>query len=101
MAVLNYTFAPKYKDFIKDFMNSEHLVYSLYGGRNSAKSTTLYMLELAIVMSEGCVMVVRKHMSSIEESSFNGICKVIEKYNLNKYFKITKRPMRITCLKTG
>lgn len=101
MAKLPYTFARKYDVFIRDFLNSGHPVYSLYGGRNSGKSTSLYMLEVAVVMTEGCVMVIRKNANTLEESSYNGIVKVIQKYNLGKYFKFRKNPLRIICEKTG
>ena len=79
---LPFMFAPKYRDFVKDFMDSGHPEYSLFGGRNSAKSTTIYMLEIAIVMTEGCVVVVRRHYNTIETSSFNGIKKIIYTNNL-------------------
>ena len=101
MDKLNFTFAPKYKEFIDDFLHSKHKEYSIYGGRDSGKSTTLYMLILLIVMMEGCVVVIRRHFNSLRGSSFNGICKIIRNYGLEDYFIITKSPLLITCKING
>lgn len=101
MEKLNFTFAPKYKDFIYDILHSMHQEYSLYGGRNGGKSTALYMLIVIIVAMEGCVVVIRRNFNTLRGSSFNGIVKVIKKYKLMKYFKITKSPLQITCKVNG
>ena len=59
------------------------------------------MLELLITLTQGCVMVVRRYKTNIASSSYNGIIKVINKYNLNQFFKIKKSPLQIQCLTNG
>lgn len=98
---VNFHFAPYYKSFIKDLYKAKHQKYSIYGGRDSAKSTSLYMLELLIVMQEGDVLIVRRYYNTLEGSSYTGIIKQIRKYGLSDLFKITKSPLRITHIPSG
>lgn len=98
---IDFEFAEVYRDFIDDFINTRHHRYSLYGGRNSAKSGTLYRLALQTVMSTGCVMVVRRYKNSLKGSSYNNIKKVISELGIDKYFKCVDNPREIRCLITG
>lgn len=94
-------YAKVYENFIRDFNESAHSRYSLYGGRNSGKSTAGYELAIDTVTSKGNVLVARRFKNSIRGSSYNNIVKLINKLNLSKYFKCTQNPMRIVCKLTG
>ena len=98
---IDFEFADIYKEFINDFLESKHSRYSLFGGRDSAKSTTAYMLELLTVLTTGNVMVVRRYKNNIPSSSYNGLIKIISQYKLNHLFKIKKSPIQIQCLVNG
>lgn len=103
MATLNvdFEFAEKYKPFVDDFIKSGHTRYSLYGGRDSGKSTAAYMLIVLVALTEGSVMIARRYKTNIKGSSFNGIAKIIKKYKLQDYFVIPKAKLQITCKING
>lgn len=96
-----FEFAEVYKAFLKDILKSKNKRYSIYGGRNSAKSTFVYMLALLIVMTIGCVIIIRRYKTSLRGSSFNNTKRLISEYNLEKYFKCIENPREIRCLLTG
>ena len=97
----NVKFAKYYKEFIKDLDNGKHSIYSIPGGRNSAKSSTMYIYSIKTVMNDGNVMFIRRYYKSIEGSSYSGILKWIGELGLNNEFIIRKSPLRIICKSTG
>lgn len=98
---VNFEIAPYYKDFANDLYNAKYLHYSLYGGRDSGKSSFMHRMVLLTVMTQGSVYVIRRYFSTLEGTFYSGICKVINDNNLDGLFKCTTKPLRITYLPSG
>lgn len=94
-------FAEYYRDFIKDLDSGKHRIYSEYGGRDSAKSSTMYLYSIKTVINDGNVIFIRRYYKSIEGSCYRGVIKWINKLGLKNQFIIRRSPFRIICKKTG
>lgn len=98
---INWEYAGVYENFYRDFKQCRHRRYSLYGGRNSAKSTAAYQLVIETVMTEGNVICTRRHYNTIGGSSYNHIKKLIHKAGLEDLFKFKESPYLITYKPNG
>lgn len=98
---LDFEYAGAYEKFIDDFWERKHRRYSLYGGRNSAKSTAAYQLIIELIMTTGNVICTRQCYNSILDSSYSHIKSIIEEYGIEEYFKFREKPAKITCTITG
>ena len=98
---LDFEYASAYEEFIDDFWERKHRRYSLYGGRNSAKSTAAYQLIIELIMTTGNVICTRQCYNSILDSSYSHIKSIIEEYGIEEYFKFREKPAKITCTITG
>lgn len=91
----------------KDVFNPAYIPYFFdtsrvqifFGGSSSGKSFDRFSKTILEVFCFGRnFLVVRNQRKDIRASCFNELVKKISMFKLDKYFKITKEPMEITCL---
>lgn len=88
-------FNPVYIPYFFD----ESRVQIFFGGSSSGKSYDRFSKTILENFIEGRnFLIVRNQKKDIRQSCFNELCKKISMFHLDKYYKITKEPMEITCL---
>lgn len=98
---INFEFAEAFKPLLYDILENKHTRYAIPGGRDSGKSTFVYMLVILTVLNFGNVAIYRQYKTTLKKSCYNGIVKLINKYKLTNLFKIRKSPLQIECLANG
>lgn len=87
-------------DRFKELWNNKDRYLILYGSRGSSKSDFVGTLLVYRMLNDKYFkgISVRLTYESIGESSFKTMVEIIERFGLEKFFKITKSPFKIQCL---
>ena len=86
------------------FNDVEHMHQILTSGRAGTKSSYMGILSDYLIAGEAgtAVVIMRKHHVKLEKTVFKECLRAMKRLKLNKkYFKITKKPMRITNIKNS
>lgn len=86
------------------FNDVDHMHQILTSGRAGTKSSYMGILSDYLIAGEAgtAVVIMRKHHVKLEKTVFKECLRAMKRLKLNKkYFKITKKPMRITNIKNS
>lgn len=86
------------------FNDVEHMHQILTSGRAGTKSSYMGILSDYLIAGDAgtAVVIMRKHHVKLEKTVFKECLRAMKRLKLNKkYFKITKKPMRITNIKNS
>jgi len=82
-------------DKLLPIFTSDKRFIVIYGGRASSKSHSIARLLIVRAMTEKCLILCTRHIQkSIAASSYSLLVKIINDYELNKYFTIVENEIR-------
>ena len=90
----------RYPNKLHPLLKSDKRYNVIYGGRDSGKSHTIARILIFKALDHKCIILCTRFIQkSISKSSYALLVKIINEYDLLKYFDITEKEIR--CIRTG
>jgi len=95
--------APNFIDAYDDIQEHNHTEYLFYGGRGSAKSTTVSLLMIYLIKNNPTMhaIALRQVANTLRDSVYSQLVWAITELGIEHEFKCTTSPLEITYLPTG